>query len=124
MGSSLELFNDYFEQLDSVERTQVMKRALASYQELVNRVSDATTVMSEIPQTHAEVVCLHPPLITLRKVDTTPVPIARSHSLQHGRSLRKVKHCGQSGRSNACHGRRNYDWLRTLQKGISPLYRV
>ena len=62
MGSSLELFNDYFEQLDSVERTQVMKRALASYQELVNlvnRVSDATTVMSEIPQAHAEVVCLH-----------------------------------------------------------------
>jgi len=40
----------------------VMKRALASYQELVNlvnRVSDATTVMSEIPQAHAEVVCLH-----------------------------------------------------------------
>jgi len=53
-----------------VERTQVMKRALASYQELVNRVSDATTVMSEIPQTHAEVVYLHPPLITLRKADS------------------------------------------------------
>ena len=62
LGSFLELFNDYFEHLDPVERTQMMKRALASYKELVtlvNQVLDATTVMSDIPQAHSEVVCLH-----------------------------------------------------------------
>ena len=62
LGGSLELLEEYLEQLDQVERTQVLKEALASYDELVNlidRVLDATTVASDIPQAQSEVVRVH-----------------------------------------------------------------
>ena len=62
VGSSLELLKEYLERLDPVERTEVLKRALESYEELVNlvnRVLDATTLMSDIPLAKSEVVCVH-----------------------------------------------------------------
>jgi len=46
LGSFLELFKEYFEQLDPLERTQLLTRALANYEELVslvNGVLDAVT---------------------------------------------------------------------------------
>jgi signal transduction histidine kinase len=62
VGGSLELFKEYFERMDPVQRTQILEQALASYEELanlVNRVLDATTVMSDIPLASPEVVCVH-----------------------------------------------------------------
>src|SRR6266567_6459400 len=38
LGGFLELFKEYFERMDPVERTQVLTRALASYEELVSLV--------------------------------------------------------------------------------------
>jgi len=57
LGGFLELLEEYLEQLDPVKRTQVLKQALASYDELVtlvNRVLDATTVASDIPSSLSE----------------------------------------------------------------------
>ncbi len=57
LGSSLELFKTYFEQVDPVERTQLLTRALVNYEELVSLVNgalDAVTVSEAFPSTHCE----------------------------------------------------------------------
>src|SRR5205085_250875 len=57
LGSFLELFKEYFEQLDPVERTQLLTRALASYEELVslvNGVLDAIKVTEAVPSACCE----------------------------------------------------------------------
>ncbi len=62
LGSCLELLKEYFEQLDSVERTQALTRALASHEELVslvNRVLDAVTVTGAVPSARCEGVPVH-----------------------------------------------------------------
>ncbi|HZR42306.1 MAG TPA: HAMP domain-containing sensor histidine kinase [Ktedonobacteraceae bacterium] len=62
LGGSLELLDMYDPQLDPMKRDQVLKDALRNYKELVelvDRVMDATTVVSEIPQAKLEAVCLY-----------------------------------------------------------------
>ncbi len=62
LGGSLELLKAYLDQLDPPERTQMLNKALASYEELVtlvDRVLDTTAVVSDIPQANAEVVRVH-----------------------------------------------------------------
>src|SRR3989440_2094692 len=57
LGGFLELFKEYFEQLDPVERTQLLTRALASYEELVslvNGVLDAIKVTEAVPSACCE----------------------------------------------------------------------
>jgi len=52
LGSFLELLKEYFEQMEPVERTQALTRALASYEELVslvNGVLDAIKVTEAVP---------------------------------------------------------------------------
>ena len=62
LGGSLELLIEYLERLDPLQRTHILKQALAGYEELVNlvnRVLDATAVMSDIPPAKSEAVCVH-----------------------------------------------------------------
>ncbi|HEX6553202.1 MAG TPA: ATP-binding protein [Ktedonobacteraceae bacterium] len=59
LGSFLELLKEYFEQLDPLERTQLLTRALASYEELVslvNGVLDAVTLTGAFPPARCESV--------------------------------------------------------------------
>ncbi len=62
LGGSLELLKEYHERLDPMERVQVLTQALASQEalaELVNRVLDTTTMVSEIPKAKPEAICVH-----------------------------------------------------------------
>ena len=57
LGSSLELFKEYFEQVDPLERTKLLSRALANYEELVslvNGVLDAVSVTEAFPPARCE----------------------------------------------------------------------
>ena len=57
LGSFLELLNRYFDKLNPVERTQLLTRALANYEELVrlvNGVSDAIKVTGTFPPARCE----------------------------------------------------------------------
>ena len=57
LGSFLELLKEYFEQMEPMERTQALTRALASHEELVclvNRVLDAVTVTGAFPSACCE----------------------------------------------------------------------
>jgi signal transduction histidine kinase len=61
LGGSLELFKEYFEQLDPLERTQLLTRTLANYEELVslvNGVLDAVTVTGTFPPARCESVAV------------------------------------------------------------------
>jgi signal transduction histidine kinase len=62
LGGSLELLGLHYERLSPMERAHVLKRALASQEQLVdlvNRVLDAAMVVSEIPQVKSQVVYVH-----------------------------------------------------------------
>jgi signal transduction histidine kinase len=62
MGGSLELLALCHEQLDPMEQAQLLQEALKSHEDLVdlvNRMLDATTVVSEIPLAKPEAVCVH-----------------------------------------------------------------
>ncbi len=57
VGSSLELLKEYFEQLDPLERTQLLTRTLVSYEELVSLVNgalDAVRLTGAFPLAHCE----------------------------------------------------------------------
>ena len=57
VGSSLELLKEYFEQLDPLERTQLLTRTLVSYEELVSLVNgalDAVRLTGAFPPAHCE----------------------------------------------------------------------
>lgn len=57
MGSVLELFREHFDRLDPEERNQLLSRALANYDELVNLVNgvlDAVAVTGELPPVRYE----------------------------------------------------------------------
>lgn len=57
LGSSLELFTKYFEQMDSLQRTHLLTRTLANYEELVslvNGVLDSVTVTGAFPPARCE----------------------------------------------------------------------
>ena len=59
LGSSLELFAKYFEQMDPQARTKLLTRALANYEELVslvNGVLDSVTITGAFPPAHCESV--------------------------------------------------------------------
>ena len=61
LGSFLELLNRYFDKLNPVERTQLLTRALANYEELVslvNGVLDAIRVTGAFPPARCEGVPL------------------------------------------------------------------
>jgi signal transduction histidine kinase len=52
LGSSLELFKDYFDLMDPADRTDLLKRALANYDELVtlvDEVLDTIAVTGPLP---------------------------------------------------------------------------
>ncbi len=62
LGGSLELLKEYHERLNPMERAQALNQALASQEalvELVNRVLDTTTMVSEIPLAKPQAVCVH-----------------------------------------------------------------
>ena len=62
LGGSLELLEEHHEYLDPAKRADMLTMAIESYEELVslvNRVLDATRVVSEIPKAQSEVVCVH-----------------------------------------------------------------
>jgi signal transduction histidine kinase len=62
LGGALELLKVYSEQMDPLERTQVLKGALTNYEHLVKLISrmlDANTIMSDIPQAKSQAVCVH-----------------------------------------------------------------
>ena len=62
LGCSLELLSELDEHQDPMKRAHLLKEALASQEELVdlvNRVLDATTVVSEIPLAKLEAVRVH-----------------------------------------------------------------
>jgi signal transduction histidine kinase len=62
LGCSLELLEMHYEYLGPTERSLVLEQALEGQQELVelvNRVLDTATIVSEIPQAQAETICLH-----------------------------------------------------------------
>jgi signal transduction histidine kinase len=62
LGSTLELFREFYEHLDPVKREHLLEQALASQTELVdlvNRVLDATSVVGEIPPAKLEAVSVH-----------------------------------------------------------------
>ncbi len=62
LGGFLELLELHYERLAPMERVHVLKGALASQGQLVdlvNRVLEATVVVSEIPQPKSEVICVH-----------------------------------------------------------------
>lgn len=62
LGGLLELLKVYFEQLDPLERTQMLDRTLASYEKLVNMVNemlDAVAVTEGAPTTHCEEVAVY-----------------------------------------------------------------
>lgn len=57
LGSFLELFKDHFDLMDPAERSQLLERALANYDELarlVNGVLDAVAVTSALPPLRCE----------------------------------------------------------------------
>jgi signal transduction histidine kinase len=59
LGGFLELLKEYFDQLDPLERTQLLTRALANYEELVSQVNgvlDAATVTGSFPPARCEEV--------------------------------------------------------------------
>ena len=61
LGSSLELFQMYYEHLDAMHRADVLAMAVKNHEELVSmvdRVLDATKVASDIPEIQPEVVCI------------------------------------------------------------------
>src|SRR5262249_52337707 len=60
--ASLELLEMQNECADPMERSLILKQALEGQEELVelvNRILDATRIVSEIPQAQSEVVCLY-----------------------------------------------------------------
>jgi signal transduction histidine kinase len=62
LGSYLELLEVHHEHLAPMEQDQMLKQALRSHRglvDVVNRVLDATTLMSEIPLAKLEAVCVH-----------------------------------------------------------------
>ena len=62
LGSFLELLKQYFDKLNPVERTQLLTRALANYEELVslvNGVLDAIRVTGAFPSSRCEGVPVH-----------------------------------------------------------------
>jgi signal transduction histidine kinase len=62
LGGYLELFKEYHELLDPLERTRMLAQALASHEALadfVNRVLDTNIVASEIPVAKPETICVH-----------------------------------------------------------------
>jgi len=62
LGGSLELLEMHYEHLDPVKKANMLTMAIESYEELVslvNRVLDATRLMSEIHRAQSEVVCVH-----------------------------------------------------------------
>ncbi len=61
LGGSLELLKDYSDMLEPVERQRVLTEALASQEalaDLIKRVVDATTVVSDIPRPQPEATCV------------------------------------------------------------------
>ena len=63
LGGLLELLSIYFEQLKPQERTQLLTRTLASYEELVNLVNealDALTLTGALPPARCEKVAVRP----------------------------------------------------------------
>jgi signal transduction histidine kinase len=59
LGSSLELFKEYFEQVDPLQRTKLLTRALANYEELVSLVNgalDSVTLSGAFPPARCEEV--------------------------------------------------------------------
>lgn len=61
LGGFLELLQQYFDQLDPLERTQLLTRALANYEELVSLVDgvlDAVTVTRAFPPVRCEEVAV------------------------------------------------------------------
>lgn len=62
LGGHLELLKVYFEQMDPLERKQLLTRTLASYEELVslvNEVLDAVTVTEAVPSANCEEVAVY-----------------------------------------------------------------
>jgi signal transduction histidine kinase len=61
LGGFLELLQQYFDQLDPLERTRLLTRALANYEELVSLVDgvlDAVTATKAYPPVHCEEVAV------------------------------------------------------------------
>jgi len=61
LGTSLELFKEFFEQMDPLKRTKLLTRALANYEELVslvNGVLDTISVTGAFPPAHCEGVAV------------------------------------------------------------------
>jgi signal transduction histidine kinase len=61
LGCSLELFKEYFEQLDPVKRTEMLTQALGNYEDLVGLVNgmlDTIAVTGEFPSAHCERVAV------------------------------------------------------------------
>ncbi|HVB23269.1 MAG TPA: HAMP domain-containing sensor histidine kinase [Ktedonobacteraceae bacterium] len=59
LGSSLELFKKYFEQMDPLARSKLLTQALANYEELVslvNGVLNSVTITGTFPPPHCESV--------------------------------------------------------------------
>jgi signal transduction histidine kinase len=62
LGGSLELLKDYYERLEPMERERILTQALASQEalaDLINRVLDTTTVVSEIPLAKPKATCVY-----------------------------------------------------------------
>ena len=78
VGGFLELLEVYHEHLDPIQRTSMLKEALRSHKalvDLVNRVLDTTTLVSDIPSAQVEVVCVHQ-LLQEVLVYLTPLGVA------------------------------------------------
>jgi len=62
LGGFLELLKQYFDQMEPLQRTQLLTRALANYEELVclvNGVLDTVTVTGAFPAARCEGVAVH-----------------------------------------------------------------
>lgn len=62
LGGLLELLKVYFEQLDPLERTQMLSKTLASYEKLVNMVNemlDAVAITEGVPAAYSEEVTVY-----------------------------------------------------------------
>ncbi len=62
LGGYLEMLKEHHERLDPMKQARMLTQALASQEalvDLVNRVLDATIVVSEIPSAKSEAICVH-----------------------------------------------------------------